>query len=129
MVNGGCLVLQASDAGNALELAIRVGIIAASSLKVNGRLSGNCSPVDHREHIRKARVLDAVTLVASDWLARQEWTFRRWGGHELVQVTLSPEMRPLAPDVGEGCHDVCWHFLLEIQVPLLHVWPDDLCWN
>src|SRR5437764_10305985 len=126
MVDRGCLVLQASDAGNALELAVRVGIITASSLQVNGRLSGDCSPVDDRAHIRKTRVNDRAALSVSDRLARQERIFRGWRGHELVEVTLSPKMCSLAANVRKSGHDMRWQFLLHIQVPLLHVRPDHL---
>ena len=49
---------------------------------------------------------------------------RRW--IELVQVALTAEMRTLAAHVRSGKHDVGWQFVLDIEVPLLHVGPNHL---
>src|SRR4051794_40323723 len=106
MVDGGCLVLQASDAGDALERAIRIGIIPASSLQVDGRLSGDCSPVHDCADTGKTRVVDRAAFSISDRLAREERVLGSRRRKELVEVTLSAEMCPLASNVREGRHDV-----------------------
>src|SRR5271170_190828 len=51
------------------------------------------------------------------------------GGHQLVQIALVGQVGAFAANVGDGTDDVLGEFVLDADIPLLHVGPDGVVGN
>src|SRR5438270_8552817 len=125
MIGGGRFVFQSRDGGSAVERAEGIGISAAGDEEVDCCLTSNSGSARRRHG---AAII--VQWISRDWvksstdrLAGQVRVLAQRRGIQLVNIALAAEMRSLAADIG-GCQDnVTRQFVLDVQVPLLHVRP------
>src|SRR5580704_17609462 len=96
--------------------------VAAGNVEINCRLAFYLMSIQKKSRFLNTSFLRVADITGDDF-ARQE---RILGGRKrmkLFAVKLLRERSPLAAHVGHGQEGVASHFVLDIQVILLDVWP------
>jgi len=131
VINGTGTLINSRDAAEAPEWTERVDVVPACRIEVEQRYSGDgyTAGCSLGSTIVVQEVPGCGIDAATKWLVYTVGIISRRDRIELVDVQASGEVGAFTSYIGDGGNRVPDHFALNIEMPLLHVWPDSFARN